>query len=314
MSANVSVDKQQVSEAERFSALEQQVAVMATELERYKRERNEYKKLYELTLLELERTRRHLFGQKAERVDPDQLQMAFGPVAKALEQQDDKEDDETAPDQGSGDKSGKRRRRRTPHGRQKLSEHLAVERIELPPAELDGDDADQYERIGEEVSETLEWRTGSYVRVQVVRPKMVLKGDQEAGVFIAPPVEKPIDKGLAGPGLLSHVLVNKFCDHLPLHRLEKMFEREGIHVSRSTLCDWVMRCHELCHVVVDAMWQDALQNSSYVAVDATGVLVQQKVQCRKGHFWVLISENEHVLFRYTTEHTINGTCHFRNFS
>ena len=303
MSANVSVDKQQVSEAERFSALEQQVAVMATELERYKRERNEYKKLYELTLLELERTRRHLFGQKAERVDPDQLQMAFGPVAKALEQQDDKEDDETAPDQGSGDKSGKRRRRRTPHGRQKLSEHLAVERIELPPAELDGDDADQYERIGEEVSETLEWRTGSYVRVQVVRPKMVLKGDQEAGVFIAPPVEKPIDKGLAGPGLLSHVLVNKFCDHLPLHRLEKMFEREGIHVSRSTLCDWVMRCHELCHVVVDAMWQDALQNSSYVAVDATGVLVQQKVQCRKGHFWVLISENEHVLFRYTTEHT-----------
>lgn len=247
MSANVSVDKQQVSEAERLSALEQQVAALATELDRWKRERDEYKKLYELTLLELERTRRHLFGQKADRVDPAQLQMAFSQLAKALEQEEHTEDGQ---EQRRG---GKRPPRRTPHGRQKLPDVCPVVRIQLRPAELDGESADQYVLIGEEVSETLEWRTGSFVRVQVVRPKVVLKGDPEAGVFIAPPVEKPIDKGLAGPGLLSHVMVSKYCDHLPLHRLERMFERHGLHVSRSTLCDWVMRCHELCRHVVDAM-------------------------------------------------------------
>jgi len=81
----------------------------------------------------------------------------------------------------------------------------------------------------------------------------------------------------------------------------RVFAREGLDLSRSTLCDWVRQCHELGKHVVEAMWEDALL-SDYVAVDATGVLVQQKEKCRRGHFWVLCSENDHVLFRYSRRH------------
>lgn len=288
---------------------EQLASVMAErnelkqERDRYQRDIEEYKKLYELVLLELERTRRHLFGQKAERVDSNQVQMAFGELGKALEQAQQEQTSNEGSEQPDSSSRKQKARRRTPHGRRPPPEHLPVERIELMPPELEGEDAQDYEPIGEEVSVTIEWRTGSLVRVEVVRPKMVKKGDPEEGVFIAPPVERPIDKGLAGPGLLAHVLVSKFCDHLPLHRLQTIFERYGILITRSTMCDWVKYCHELGRQVVEAMWKDVLAEASYIATDATGVLVQQKERCRRGHFWVLISENEHVLFRYTPQHT-----------
>jgi len=276
---------------------------LAQERDRYKRDIEEYKKLYELVLLELERTRRHLFGQKAERVDSNQVQMVFGELGKTLEQGQQEPPSNEGSEQQDGSSRKQKSRRRTPHGRRPPPEQLPVERIVLMPPELEGQDAQDYEPIGEEVSVTIEWRTGSLVRVEVVRPKMVNKGDPEEGVFIAPPVERPIDKGLAGPGLLAHVLVSKFCDHLPLHRIQAIFERYGILITRSTMGDWVKYCHELGRQVVEAMWKDVLAEASYIATDATGVLVQDKERCRRGHFWVLISENEHVLFRYTPEHT-----------
>ena len=117
-------------------------------------------------------------------------------------------------------------------------------------------------------------------------------------VMIAEPLALPIERGLAGPGLLAWVLVNKFCDHLPLNRLEGILARYGAPIARSTMCGWVEAMHALCAPLEQAMWQDAL-TSDYIAVDATGVLVQAKEQCRRGHFWVLASDNGHVLFRYT---------------
>lgn len=260
-------------------------------------ERDEYKKLYELVLLELERTRRHLFGKKAETVDSAQVQLAFADIAKALKAVDELEgkvDDESA------NKRAKRKAR--PHGRQQLPEHLPVERIELPTPPQVKAESDAYEYIGDDVSERLEWRTGSFVRVQIVRPKYSKKGAPEQGVVAAELPPMPIDKGMAGPGLLANVLVSKFGDSLPLNRQSKIYKRQGVELSRSTLCGWVEQSDRLCRPVVEAMWEDALTESNYVAIDATGVLVWQPERCRRGHFWVLISENEHVLFRYSAKH------------
>jgi hypothetical protein len=105
------------------------------------------------------------------------------------------------------------------------------------------------------------------------------------------------------------VLVNKFADHLPLHRQEKIFERHGIHLARSTLCGWVASCAELLGYIVSAMAKDAL-GAHCIAMDATGVLVQAKEQCRRGHFWVLVADHDHVLFRYTPRHTNDGPKEF----
>jgi transposase len=281
---------------EQLNRLEQE----REKLERAMLERDEYKKLYELVMLELERLRRHVFGRKAETVDPNQVQLALACVAPEIAKESPPSG--ATPSQAPGD--AKPKKKITPHGRKPLPEHLPVERIEITPAQLGGEDAGDYVKIGEEISETIEWRSASFVRLQVVRGKYVLKGSGGLGeteIVIAPLPTKPIEKGLAGPGLLARVAVNKYCDHLPLHRQEGILAREGLDLSRSTLCDWVRQCHELCKHVVEAMWEDALR-SDYVAVDATGVLVQAQEKCRRGHFWVLCSDNDHVLFRYSRRH------------
>lgn len=270
------------------------VSALREERDRTKHERDEYKKLYELVLLELERTRRHLFGKKAETVDLAQTQLAFLQAAASVTTLPADAHESGRGNQGKGDTL---ENKRNPHGRNKLPEHLPIERIELRPAEVELA-PDAFERIGEEVRELIEWRPASHVRVQIVRPKYVAKNVVNAKILIAEPQSLPIERGLAGPGLLAWVLVSKFCDHLPLHRLEGMLARYGAPIARSTLCGWVEAMHCVCAPLVQAMWQDAL-TSDYIAVDATGVLVQAAEQCRRGHFWVLASDNGHVLFRYT---------------
>jgi transposase len=296
-------------------ALEVRIRELEAQLERVTHERDEYRKLYELVSLELERFRRHLFGQKAERVDAAQTPSATEPTAGGDAVPN------AGPSGGAGvpgaplrNRSAERRARRdaerkpgktTPHGRQKLPEHLPIERVELLPAEALGEDATAYVRIGEEVTETIEWRSAGWVRWQVVRPKFARRATPEQGIAIAELPEHPIPRCLAGPGLLAHVLVNKYADHLPLNRQEKIFERHGIHLARSTLCGWVASCAELLGYIVAAMAKDAL-SAHCIATDATGVLVQAKEQCRRGHFWVLVADRDHVLFRFTPRHTKDG--------
>jgi transposase len=115
-------------------------------------------------------------------------------------------------------------------------------------------------------------------------------------IIIAPLPDRPIPRGIAGPGLLAHVLVSKFADHLPLHRQEKIFRREGSHLPRSTLCGFVQGSVVLLSRVVDAMWEDAKANARWLCIDATGVLVLAKDRCRRHHFWVVVAERDHVLF------------------
>ena len=64
-------------------------------------------------------------------------------------------------------------------------------------------------------------------------------------VVAAPKPAMPIAKGLPGPGLLAHLIVSKYVDHLPLHRLERVYERQGLFLPRSTLCDWLAACAQL---------------------------------------------------------------------
>jgi len=301
----------------RFIALEKQLARVAHERDQVRHERDEYRKLYELCSLELERLRRHVFGQKAERVDPAQTQHALDAVLQMLVGLPAQtEQTSTPPNPAPGDtappaggKPKPKERKATPHGRQQLPEQLPVERIELLPAEAFGEMASQLVRIGEEVSETLEWRPASFVRVQIVRPKFAVKGEPERGVFTAPAPEAPIARCMAGPGLLAYVLLCKYGDHLPLHRQEQIFARFGLALARSTLCGWVSACAEMLGYIVEAMSKDALSSPS-IAIDATGVLVQAKEKCRRGYFWVLVAGDDHVLFRYTPRHTQDGPKRF----
>jgi transposase len=95
--------------------------------------------------------------------------------------------------------------------------------------------------------------------------------------------------------------VKRWQDHLPLNRLEGIYARDGLELSRSTMCGWHEQLVPLAQPLVDAMRAEAFEQP-YLCTDATGVLVQAKDQCRTGHFFVVVAPGLHVLFEYTRKH------------
>ncbi len=153
-----------------------------------------------------------------------------------------------------------------PTGRKPLPEHLPRVDVTVLPEEVERGGLDAFERIGEDVTETVERRPGSFVVVRVHRPKFVPKGRDplaETKVSQMPALELPIPRGLAGPGLLADTLVRRFQDHQPLHRLERIYGREGLELARSTLCGWHAELSALVRPLIEAMWQDALAASCH---------------------------------------------------
>jgi transposase len=305
---------------EQLQSLERESAKLREQSARLSHERDEYKKLYELVSAELERWRRHLFGRRAEQVDPSQMQLALAAVVEQIAAASasdgvpsgappeppagGSEETANAPPGGGEPSRGERGRaketRPTPHGRSKLPENLPLERIELdPPAErlVCACCGTPKRRIGEEVSERLDWRPASLIRVQTVRGKYACKCEED-GVVIAEPAEAPIEKGLPGPGLLAHVVVTKYGDHQPLNRLEGIFERQGARISRSTMCGWTAPVAELLSPIVEAMAKDAL-NAHCINTDDTGLPVQAPGKARRGAMWVYLADEDHAIFRYT---------------
>jgi transposase len=285
------------------------------ERERAAHERDEYKKLYELIALELERVKRHLRAQnKSERVDAAQVQLAFAEVAKlvvppdlaqAIADQENEEAEKPGPDAS---------RPRRPHGRGKVADHLPVERIELEPPESLRQCpccGAAKTKIGEETSSRLDWRPASLVHVQIARGKYAPSCKcEEGGVVIASvPDAAPVDKGLAGPGLLAHVVVSKYADHLPLNRLEEGFERQGVHIARSTMCDWVEQVADLLRPITGAMASASLR-AHRIHTDDTGIPILAPGSTHKGHVWVYVADDDYVVFRYTPRRKSDGPREF----
>jgi len=121
-------------------------------------------------------------------------------------------------------------------------------------------------------------------------------------VLQAPALELPLPRSLCGPGMLADTLVRRWQDHLPLHRLERIYGREGLELPRSTVCDWHAEAALLVKPLIEAMWKDALTHSAYLCIDATGVLVQGLEKCRRAHFFVVVAPQRHVLFGYQSQH------------
>ena len=282
-------------------SLQESIKKIETERDKAKNEREQYIKLYQLTLLELERLRRQLFGKKSERVADEQLVLKFMQVAEAVKAMEETlTPEERAPIPNSVRKNDKEKKR-TPHGRQRLPEHLPMERIELPaPVEV-AENPEDYKKVGEDVSETLERRPATLVRVQIVRPKFAKKADEDAGIIAAALPTKPIEKGLAGPGLIAHIIVSKYQDNIPLNRQESIFARERITLGRGTMCGWLKQSAELPTLLYKAMKEDAMK-AHCIATDATGVLVQAEGKCHRGHFFVLIADRDHILYFYERYH------------
>lgn len=277
---------------------------LVRERDRLLGERDQYRELY-LNLLEhCRKLELGLRGQKSERLSPEQVQLSLALLATLLGDGSPNPSQAPPAQEQPEQAPPNPKPRPKPKGRRPLPEDLPRVEVEILPPEVQQEGLDAFERIGCEVTETLERRRASWVVVRVIRPKFVRKDrerNSQTQVLIGEVPELPIERGLAGPALLAQTLVWRWQDHLPLHRIEQIFAREGVDLCRSTLCGWHLGLGELVGPLIEAMWQDA-KTAHHLCIDATGVLVQAKDKCRSGHFFVVVAPEQHVLFSYSKTH------------
>jgi transposase len=132
-------------------------------------------------------------------------------------------------------------------------------------------------------------------------------------IVTAPLPKQPLPKSIAAPGLLAHIIVCKYLDHLPLHRQEGIFSRQGVDISRKTMCDWMAGCAELLTPLYDLLKADLLR-SRVVNTDDTRVPVQEKGsnKTKSGRLWVYVGDRDHpwTIYDYTPTHSRDGPAAF----
>lgn len=162
--------------------------------------------------------------------------------------------------------------------------------------------------LGEDVSEMLEYVPGRYQVIRHVRPKLSCALCQK--IVQAPAPSRPIARGLAGPGFLAHVLVSKYCDHLPLYRQCQIYAREGLDLDRSTLADWVGGCSALLEPLVNAVGRYVLGTYKIHGDDTpVPVLCPGRRTTKEGRLWTYVrddrpaasSDPPAVFFRYSPD-------------
>jgi hypothetical protein len=114
---------------------------------------------------------------------------------------------------------------------------------------------------------------------------------------------------MAAPGLLAHVVINKYDDHQPLYRVTERFAREKVPIARSTLGDWVEQVADLLRPIADAMAKAALA-AHRIHTDDTGILILETGKTHKGHVWVYVADDDHVVFRYPERRKADGPREF----
>ena len=224
--------------------------------------------------------RRMQFGRKSEKVERqiEQLQLRLDELeASRAERASSAATPET--------------HRATKPVRRPLPEHLPREtRQILPKQTVCPDCGGELKRLGEDVSEMLEWVPASFKVIRQVRPKVACGRCDKIVQAEAP--SRPIARGLAGPGLLAHVLVSKYCDHLPLYRQEEIYEREGVELDRATLADWVGGASGLLQPLVEALRHHVL-SATKLHVDDTPVpvLAPGLGKTKLGRLWAYVRDD-----------------------
>jgi transposase len=167
------------------------------------------------------------------------------------------------------------------------------------------------DRIGQDESRVLEYVPAKLEVHIYVRPKYACRYCQD-GVTSPPPPERPIARGIAGPGLIAQIVVAKFGDHLPLYRQEDFFTRHGLHIARSTQCDWVQAAAELLRPLYERQ-KELLLQSPVLWTDDTPVTLLSPGQAgsRTGRFWTYIAdEYPYSVYEFTESRARDGPASF----
>ena len=250
--------------------------------------------------------KRQLFGKKSEKLDPAQrllFENLYDQVRAKIEEQKQPEV-----------KAVKKRKNANHKGRNPLPKDLPREIIEIEPPEEEkvcpvcNNDK---QRIGSEETEKLEYVPASFYVKKYVRYKYACK-ECESHISIGQLPAMAIDKGIAGEGLLAHIITSKYCDHNPLNRLEGILKRHGVDINVSTMCDWVGKSADLLEPLVKRMHEKILQ-SPKINTDDTPIPVKSKKRrgsTYNGYLWVYVGKEHNVVFDFTPTRSREGPLKF----
>jgi transposase len=321
--------RERMQRAVEVAARDQQITQERAACEQIKQEAaNTIEAMKQKHQAEIEALLRRFYGPKSERFDPAQL-LLFGLVIESMPV-------DTAAVEGEAGEKLVTRRIQHKHGRAKLPEALPripVEHDLKPEEKLCPCCGLERCRIGREITEQLEYHPASFKVLQHIRHKYACKPcaqgcdtcDSKAQIDIALreadkngctdspealATAAPIAKGLAGPGLLAHVITSKLGDHLPLYRLERIFARHDVHIARSTMCAWMLATGELVQPLVNLM-ATRVRESKVIHTDETRVPVQDETiegKCKSGRIWTYIGDRDHpyIVYDYTPDRSRAG--------
>ena len=175
--------------------------------------------------------------------------------------------------------------------RQPLPEHLPRETRQLmPKQEACPDCGGGLKPLGEDVSEILEYVPEHFKVIRQVRPKLACAACDK--IVQAEALSRPIERGMAGPGLLAHVLVSKYCDHLPLYRQAEIYARDGVELDRSTMAEWVGGCSRLLEPLVEALRRHVMSAGKLHADDTpVPVLAPGRGKTKTGRLWTYVRDD-----------------------
>jgi transposase/cell division protein FtsB len=309
------------------------VAHLEAALAKVTAERDKLRRAYEQLKEQVELLRRRIYVAKAERIDTTQLEMEFAQTqakldaiatqlaADAAPPATDSASDPAVPPPPA-------KTRTKPTGRRNLAdEDMPEERVEILNPALEG----EAERIGFEESFKLRYRRGGHVRLVVARATYKVEPPADPGhpdeepmftLVTAPMPKELFPRGLLAPSMIAHILVQKYRWGLPFHRQARMFAGDGFRLDDGMMCRYAEDAGATLGCIVDAMAKEARDNAFCLSTDATGVCIQpeplagrQRQACRKGHFFVVLADQDHVFFEFQPKHTSAAVCEmFRGFS
>ncbi|KAB8044560.1 IS66 family transposase [Janthinobacterium aquaticum] len=230
--------------------------------------------------LQIAKLRRMQFGRKSEKLDHqiEQLELQLEDLQA--------DESEAAREMPAADQAPRKKSVRRP-----LPDHLPRdEKMYAPPGEACPACGGGLHHLGEDAAEQLEWIPGSFRVIRHVRPKLACKCCDT--IVQAPAPSRPIARGIAGPGLLAHVLVAKFADHLPLYRQSVIYAREGVELERALLANWVGAASALLRPLVEAIRRHVLAGTKLHADDTPiPVLAPGNGKTKTARLWTYVRDD-----------------------
>lgn len=237
---------------------------------------------------QIEQLIRRIYGRKSEKIDPNQLM--FDSIIRESIAQSAMLPSEAVEDKMAA--SSKPVKERVRHGRLPIPEHL--ERVEIvidipEDKKVSPQTGEPLKMISVECSEKLEYCPGRLFVKVYKRPQYALPNNE--GVVCAAMPDSPIAKCKADVGLLAHVIVSKFADHLPLYRQDAIFQREKVEIPRATQSGWLMQMYESIKILVPVL-RKAVQENGILFTDDTPVALQDHQsnpgKFKKARLWVYV--------------------------